>query len=405
MTFSELWRENYVSVSRAIQDTWDEFDGGTGMIDISEFLDVVEGIASKMGKTRQDLFSERDLESYREFKAKNEGIKVFREDFERLFEALAGCELNSQIFDKQQVQQKQEKDDDDDDDDDNNSVASISQTMQPPIDTSTPLVRKRGSLLAPNKSNLTRTALEELDVNRSEARRVSSHNRILADQESQIKSYEERISQMEKERNDFENQLKRCREQLREVQHSDQEKDNHIKAIETDLMDTHQRLERKSPPRVVYPKSNEMAKKVEELTEKVELLEKEKAEIKRSAEKLMDQVAQQQKKMLEEKRRQEMFKQDEESLQQVYDKSSLAQRIHIAIDQQRQLLTRFSNEGQVQDNQLYFVIATFFFALILTRFVTSTMTAAKGPWWVGTAFETPAAQMDSWIRGSDIYPI
>lgn len=389
-----------MSVSRAIQDTWEEFDGGTGMIDISEFLDVVEGIASKMGKTREDLFSERDLESYREFKSKNEGIKVFREDFERLFEALAGCELNSQIFDKQQQERERKEDDDD-----NNSVASISQSIQPPIDTSTPLVRKRGTLLAHNNGSLTRAALEELDVNRFDARRVSSHNRMLEDQEFQIKSYEERISQMEKERKEFENELKRCREQLREMQHSDQEKDNHIKAIETDLMDTRKRLERKSPPRVVYPKSNELAKKVEELTENVELLEKEKAEVKRSAEKLMDQMAQQQKTMLEEKRRQDMFKQDEESLQQAYDKSSLAQRLHLAIDQQRRLLARFSNEGQVQDNQLYIVIAAFLFSLVLARVVTTTMNASECPWWVGTAFETPAAQIDSWLRGSDIYPI
>lgn len=388
-----------MSVSRAIQDTWDEFDGGMGMIDISEFLDVVEGIASKMGKTREDLFSERDLESYREFKAKNEGIKVFREDFERLFEALAGCELNSHIFDKQQEQQKE-------DEDDNNSVASISRTIQPPIDTSTPLVRKRGSLMSHNSNNLTRTALEELDVNtKLEARRVDSHNRMIADQESQIKSYEERISQMEKERRELENEMTRYREQLRETQQSDQDKDNHIKAIEANLMDTRQKLERKSPPRVVYPKSNELTKKVEELTEKVDLLEKEKTEIKRSAEKLMDQVAQQQKTMLEEKRRQDMFREDEESLQQVYDKSSLAQRMHLAIDQQRRLLAHFSNEGQVHGNQQYIVIAAFLFSLLLVRIVTGTMAGSKGPWWVGTALEAPAAQVDTWLRGSDIYPI
>lgn len=395
-SITNIHKEDYTSISQAVQDSWDEVDvKGEGLIDISQFLTVVERVAGKVGKTREELFSEKDMETYRKFRDENKDIQIFRDEFERLFEGFAGCELNSQILQQKSLRMEQNDENNDPMDVDD----SISHAIQPPIDTSTPLVRRQGRLPSINSSTINnkRSVLEELDLNNNTRQRYNNNTRMLSEKDDQIKYYESQIAELEKEKTDLKNNLKKFQDQVRDLKNSDIEKDTHIRAIETDLHETKKRLESKvtkppSPPRNTNPDNGELNATIQRLKDKITLLEREKAEMKRSTEELMDQISEKQ----------------EEEASSNNDDTNIVQRMNIALETQRKLLAQYSDRGgTVFDGAqgletIYLLIGFVFIMILLAKLFFNENSI---PWWVGTLVEAPAAAVDSWIRGSDIYPI
>ncbi|CAN6636412.1 hypothetical protein TRVA0_015S02476 [Trichomonascus vanleenenianus] len=439
-------------VEDAIEKSWLRFldESGTG-VKMAQCLDLIGSVAEELNIQREVFVNDAARETCELFAAQVETIS--REEFGDLFGWLKKDLENKGLLKIGENPPKtDEKGSSPEDKDEVLSLASFDGSIGTAMESSTPVAPRRRTAAARRAAPF---PLQTLDWNTGDGAKATGEiigeakavpvttagrrgvwawdmgfedkenaagsdtsmrsprdARRLSEQEEQLRYFESRISQLEQERVDMSTELTKAKSELREHKQLTKEKDEQLRLIETSLHDVEQELRRKSispepEPVQVQPPENDqkLLGTIEELTEQVTLLEKEKEELENFAK----QATEERDRLLQEiKQARVMADTSIASASSSPETANALQSLHLALQKQRRMLAHYTQGGPLQEDYAFvarwnaYAILGIVVALLvmsrLSRFASSTN------WWDSTPVAIQAGKIDSWMRTKDDRP-